>query len=432
MAQDHKQFIFEGHFFDNQSAKATFEYSFDGKRKFREVVEFTQPTKSYDKAALERAMQLAFIVIGTSYYKTFPIKQVVFRGTKLDAWQTKFAQTVYRDGLSQFIYENDLDSNTTAQFHAHNAQDKLTAQPYSGSGVLCLQSGGKDSLLAATLLGNGQTEFTSFNVSSSDVHPSVLDTVGDDRCFVKRIIDRTALAAAQRDGGLNGHIPITYVIYALALLQAILLGKNTIVAAIGHEGEEPHAVIGDLQINHQWSKNWAAELLFAGYIKQYVSADIKLGSVLRGMSELKIAELFADRSWQIFGHCFSSCNLFNYKQRGEKSTLGWCGECPKCANNFLLFAPFVEPKELMTLFAGKNLFEKPLLLEIWKGLLGIDGVMKPFECVGQIDELRLAYHMAQQRWGADIYRLPFEVPSSDFDYEKRYQQQGWTSELIKE
>ena len=56
-----------------------------------------------------------------------------------------------------------------------------------------------------------------------------------------------------------------------------------------------------------------------------------------------------------------------------------------------------------------------MLTETFKGLLGIDGVMKPFECVGEVDELRLAYHMAQK---IHDYKLPFNVPSTDFDYKK--------------
>ena len=81
------------------------------------------------------------------------------------------------------------------------------------------------------------------------------------------------------------------------------------------------------------------------------------------------------------------------------------------------------------MFNGQDLFEKPLLTETFKGLLGIDGVMKPFECVGETDELRRAYHMAMARGG---YKpVPFDVPDSDFDYEKRYDSQGWANEMVQ-
>jgi len=57
-----------------------------------------------------------------------------------------------------------------------------------------------------------------------------------------------------------------------------------------------------------------------------------------------------------------------------------------------------------------------MLTETFKGLLGIDGVMKPFECVGEVDELRLAYHMAWENFGTESYQLSFDVPKGDFDY----------------
>ena len=125
---------------------------------------------------------------------------------------------------------------------------------------------------------------------------------------------------------------------------------------------------------------------------------------------------------------FSSCNRANYEQGIDNTKLKWCGKCPKCANAFLLFAPFIEAKELKSLFNDEDLFAKPLLNETFKGLLGIDNVMKPFECVGEIDELRLAYHKAQAKGGYE--KLPFEVPDSNFNYMKEYPTQEWAKSLI--
>jgi hypothetical protein len=55
--------------------------------------------------------------------------------------------------------------------------------------------------------------------------------------------------------------------------------------------------------------------------------------------------------------------------------------------------------------------------------------MKPFECVGEIDELRLAYHKAQTKDGYEP--LPFEVPSSSFDYEQTYSAQAWAAKMLQ-
>ena len=142
-----------------------------------------------------------------------------------------------------------------------------------------------------------------------------------------------------------------------------------------------------------------------------------------------MAELFVEHTWATYGHTFSSCNVINYQQGHMNSTLKWCGECPKCANSYLLFAPFLEASELQALFNGQDLFAKPLLEQTFKGLLGVDGVMKPFECVGEIDELRLAYHMAQKKGG--YQPLPFAVPESSFDYTVTYPAQPWAAKMLQ-
>ena len=53
--------------------------------------------------------------------------------------------------------------------------------------------------------------------------------------------------------------------------------------------------------------------------------------------------------------------------------------------------------------------------------------MKPFECTGDIPELRFAYQNRQPGYAA----LPFEVPGSDFDYRAEYPEQPFIAELFK-
>ena len=369
---------------------------------------------------LERSLFLTFLLIGTSYYKTFPTRDVVLRTGRLDEWQANFLNTVYQEGLSQYAFENTLTRQDLANFSATGQSQ--TAVPYHGEGVLSLQSGGKDSLLIASLLTHQGMPFTPFYITNGPSHPALLDELGAPLRIAHRMLDRDALRKAQEDGGLNGHVPVTYIVQAIALIQAVLLGNNTVLAAIGHEGEEPHAWIDDLPVNHQWSKTWAAEEAFAAYVERYISPDIRIGSPLRQYSELKVTQLFARYAWGAFGHSFSSCNQANYGQGRDNTVLSWCGVCPKCANSYLLFAPFIDKTELDELFGGRSLLTNPMLTDTFKGLLGVGGIMKPFECVGEIAELRLAYHQAVQR---GYEPLPFVVPDSSFDIEVRYPAQAW-------
>ena len=412
-------FIFNGYGY--QGGVASFVYSFEGGQQFQEEVYFNALGDGYDENLLDKALFLAFVLIGTSYYKTFPTPHVKFLVGGIDQWQANFFNKVYQEGMSQFAgYENKLTRDDLAHFVPTVAQSEFGIR-YNGSGVLALQSGGKDSLLTAELIHRAQHSFTPWYISSTDGYPQVLSELGEEIITTKRVIDHDALRVAASNGGKNGHVPVTYIVQSLALVQAILLGKNTVLTSIGHEGEEPHGWVGDLPITHQWSKTWEAEQLFAEYVQRYVSADITVGSPLRAHSELRIAELFvqyaADKYWGVF----SSCNIGNYMQGADNSELTWCGNCPKCANSYLLFAPFVTAEKLKGLFGGVDLFEKPQLQETFKGLLGISGYEKPFECVGETAELALAYHMAQEAGGYG--KLSFPVPSSDYNYLQQYPSQ---------
>lgn len=419
------QFSFDKYYYDNQTHEASFLYSFDDGRAFQETFFFREANDSYDEAILDRALRLAHLLIGTSYLKTFPTRNITISHSEIDDWQAVFLNRVYQEGMSQYTFENGLTRDDLAQFSATGLPED--ARAYGGSGIITLQSGGKDSLLLATLLKRADKDFRTLYISSGPAHPSVLDTIAGEPLIIQRSIDRSALQKAAEAGARNGHVPITYIVMAIALVQAVLTGNNTVLAAIGHEGEEPHATVGDLSVTHQWSKTWPAEQQFAEYVRRYISPDIYIGSPLRRYTELRIAELFAKESWTDYGHAFSSCNIANYKQGDDNSALRWDGTCSKCANSYLLFAPFIQPDELKSLFDGQDLFQKPLLAETFKGLLGIDGVPKPFECIGEIDELRLAYAMRREGYGS----LPFAVPESSFEYRQEYPSQPWTNTFIQ-
>jgi hypothetical protein len=416
------KFIFENYAFDTTKNRAEFNYKFSDGRKFRETVGFAgveNPSEKLEKnrenhnaEILNRALFLVFVLIGTSYWKTFGDAEIEL-DAKLDAWQANFFNQVFQEGMGQFAFENKLSRADLAHFSA-NEKDNRDARKFDGRGILTLQSGGKDSLLTATLLRKNHAKFTPWFVASGNHHPKVLDELGENLAIATRNLDRENLEKAKKDDAKNGHVPITYIVQSLALIQSILLNKNQILVSIGHEGVEPHAYIDDLAVNHQWSKTWEAEQLFQNYVHNYISPDIQIGSPIRKYSELKIAELFAKNAWAEFGHKFSSCNVENYRQHADNSVLKWCGDCPKCANAFLIFAPFVDSDELKQLFDGQDLLAKESLEYSFKGLLGVDGVMKPFECVGETGELRQAYHLAQKT--GKYAELPFSVPQSDFDY----------------
>lgn len=424
-------FKFLSYYFDRRSFTATFAYQGIDNFIFSEKIRFSQiegthfnliEDPSLDQI-LDRALFLAFMLIGVSYFKAHPTPNVRI-DLPLDEWQANFFNKVYQEGLSQYAFQNGLTRDYLAHFSAtpdYVAPEAIS--DYKGTGILSLQSGGKDSILTAEILKEKGLNFTSWYVSSTDenTYPAVLDQIQ----FPKHpqvAVREIDLEHLRQSGGLNGHVPVTYIIQSLALIQAILFNQNTVLTSIGQEGNEPHTTIGDLPVNHQWSKTWEAEQLFAEYVHKYITPDIKIGSPIRNLSEMAIAEQFINKCWEKYGYSFSSCNEANYKQGTDNSRLHWCGHCAKCANTYLLFSPFLALHPLKSLFSDVDLFtdvENTVLMDNFKGLLGVDGVMKPFECVGSVDELRTAYHHRQPEYGS----LPFVVPEGHFDYRVTYPMQ---------
>lgn len=425
-------FKFLNYTFDPQTLVAEFSYQGNDKIIFTEKVTFAKPkiNTTTDSELLDRALFLAFMLIGTSYYKAHPTTTVELP-QPLDEFQARFFSTVYQEGLSQFAFENHLTRANLAHFDSAPNYQAMKPLRYTGTGTLALQSGGKDSLLTATLLREQSIDFTPWFVGyGNQHHPQIIDEVSEKPAqIIERFIDHTNL---QKSAGKNGHVPITYIVMSLALIQAILNHENVIITSVAQEGNEPHGMIGDLAVNHQWSKSWFAEQPFAKYVADYLSPDLHIGSPLRKYSEIKVAELFAQKCWQSYGSKFSSCNRANYTQGGNSQNLTWCGDCAKCANSYLLFCPFLPAETLSATFSDQDLFMNPRLTDIFKGLLGIDGVMKPFECIGTIDELRYAYHHRNQSGEKQYHDLPFTVPNSDFNPSTLYPAQPYFQEFFHE
>lgn len=399
-------FEFLNYSFDDTTGVAEFRYR-NEKEAFVEKVSFAiKRSEKYDKKLLDRALFLAFMVLGTSYYKVLAGKTVVV-GQRLDAEQVSFFDKVYQEGLSQFAFENGLTREDLAHFvmsddamHDDTEQGDLLEK----NRALVLVSGGKDSLLALEMLREHGSDCRVMYITSQESYPEIIDEAasGTNPVIVRREIDKEAL---KRAGGMNGHVPVTIINEALALVQAVLLRCGKVVLGIGIEGVEPHAWIGDLAVNHQWSKTSEAQTMMKKYVHDYISSEMTVESVLEDYNELQIAEMFAKKCWAKYGDKFSSCNVANYKQGANNRELKWCGKCAKCANSYLLFAPFVPYEEQMKIF-GHDLFSDPDLAEIFKGLLGVDDVMKPFECIASISELRWAYNHRLPGYG----ELPFSVP----------------------
>ncbi|HEX4248361.1 MAG TPA: hypothetical protein VH008_10890, partial [Pseudonocardia sp.] len=77
----------------------------------------------------------------------------------------------------------------------------------------------------------------------------------------------------------------------------------------------------------------------------------------------------------------------SHQERSDR----WCNNCAKCRFVFLVLAPFMARARLVGIF-GHDLLGDEGQLDGYRELLGLAG-HKPFECVGEITECRVALRM---------------------------------------
>jgi hypothetical protein len=91
----------------------------------------------------------------------------------------------------------------------------------------------------------------------------------------------------------------------------------------------------------------------------------------------------------------------------------WCKRCPKCAYVWLGYMAYL-PRERVDAMFGENLLDVPANLLHYRAMLGL-AEHTPFECIGQIDETRLAFELCRRKGlrGAAMDAFVNEIPPLD-------------------
>ena len=411
MMAKYETFIFENYVFDEGKKTLELQYSLDQAVKFTETYSFNFDFEpDFNRDALERAAFGLFMMAGVSYYKTYLPDRIELNKGSLDESQKGFFAKTYRKGLGEFFYRNQLDPNQSVHFPVNNSASPKPIRMINLRGNLLPIGGGKDSVVAAEILSAEGEDFATWTVGQSDKLNVLLKRIGHDHLAVDRKID-PRLIELNAQGGFNGHIPITAIVSFGAICSSILTNRKNVIFAIERSSGEGNLTYRDAEINHQYSKTLEFERDLRQYVSRYISPDLEYFSLLRPLSELRIAEILARVGIEKYRGTFSSCNR-SYRQNQEQ--ILWCGRCPKCAFVFLILAPFVSKTNLTSLFNGENLFAVPELAETYDELVGLTGY-KPFECVGEIKENRQAVVMARATGNyPELSRFAFT--DSGFDY----------------
>jgi len=414
MKNQWKSFVFENWEWNPEDKHLALRYSFDGELQFEENWWFDfEPTKEIHQESLEKAFEGLWLAAGVSYFKAALPENIEFRVGGIAESQAKFFDKVWRNGLGEFFFQNKIDPTGKIQFPGKSGLIcSVTSSFKSGiEGALLPIGGGKDSLASALILQSGGIDFETWTVGDSEVQSACCEALNVPRVKVRRQIS-PELLRLNKEGALNGHVPISSILAFAGVASALLCGKKYIVLSNEFSASEPNTEWKGFEINHQWSKSLVFEQEFQQYVAENISSEVKYFSLLRPLSELHIAEIFAKKGWDEFGSLFSSCNR-NFHLSGSKITSRWCGTCPKCVFVSLILSPWISAEEINEAFGSIPFAEKEnegLLME----LLGLQGI-KPLECVGTIAEAREAVVLGAQKH-EELKPWTEKFPAPNFDH----------------
>ncbi|TAN04065.1 MAG: endonuclease domain-containing protein [Rhodanobacteraceae bacterium] len=381
-------------------------YAFDNGPELIERVRFPDAPALTEarKPAFDAALRMLHLFAGVSYFKAGVPARIEVETGAPDAATADLLDALYLHGLAEFAYRNGLDLRGKIAFPRRSAPAR---EWNSGSraGALLQRhralvpiGGGKDSLVVAEALKSAGIAATAIWVGASPLIASVAARTGLPMLNIGRELS-PLLFEYNRIGAWNGHIPVTAINSAILACAAILYRYDAIAFANERSASAATLEYEGQQVNHQWSKGWAFEKLFADWLHSHVAADLDYFSLLRPYSELAVTRAFA-KSGAAYFDAFSSCNR-NFRILGPKPADRWCGQCPKCHFVFLALAPFLPKPRLLQIF-GRNLLDDEALAPGFDALIEYHD-HKPFECVGEASEARAAFAelAARPEWRED-------------------------------
>ncbi len=399
MLNEQERFVFEGYQIDEKNSSLIFNYAMEKQEEtinFQEKIFFPEIgfcPKAVPEELLKRILENLLLAIGINYWKAFCPSNISLGDVSLSEAQAEFWNKFYSDGMGEFYYQNKMDPNGLVKFPFDAEKKEFPKIDFERKNrSLVLFGGGRDSIVTAEFLKKAGKDFVLAFVNEDDVKKNTSVLVGKETLAIERKIDQKLIELGRQNKVFKGHVPISLIWGFIYSFVAIVYDFKYIVTS-----NEGSSNFGNVEyrgkiINHQWSKSWEAEKLFNNYVKNFISPDITYFSLLRPFSEIKITELFLKHEKYLSS--FSSCNA-NFKMEGKLRDSLWCGHCPKCVFVFTLISAFLSKEQLIAIF-GKNLYEDEKLLPVFSEILGISGI-KPFECVGTPDEMRLAFTMASEK-----------------------------------
>jgi hypothetical protein len=392
-------FRYEGYRLDPARGLLACRYAL-GERKFEERVTL-DPGGQWDDPAAGAAARLVFLLAGVSYYKTAAPPVIDLGATAVTAAERKFLRTFYLDGLGEYAYRNGLDlSGLRIDGPELPVPDLAAPERPDPVRPLVPFGGGIDSIVTVEHV-RQRADAALFIMSRPgevfDAIEAPAAVTGLPIIRAGREIDPQLLRSREL-GFLNGHVPVTGILSAIAVLAAILDGRDAVVMSNEWSASIPTLEVDGRPVNHQYSKSAAFEAAFRSVLAPALGGSLTYFSALRPYSELWVAQRFAALT-QYHG-TFRSCNRAFHLDRSRRLD-HWCGRCDKCCFIDLILAPFLPAAELEKIFGGQEPLADPdpgdSLAGRFRALLGTAPEAKPWECVGEAGECRAAVRLAARR-----------------------------------
>ena len=360
----------------------TFHFSLDDRYDFYPTLTIpSRPFYRWETIPQTQLETLAFqigMVELVSYWKLACPKTIVVKPFDLKLCQKKWWRHLYYNGLGEFRYLNGIDCSEADFLKIESGTDhemKSIDMPLEEKTLIPV-GGGKDSVVTLEML-RDEMPVIPLIVNPRGATIECIKAAGytmDDVAVINRTLDPTMLRLNQ-EGFLNGHTPFSALLAFISILIGFGTGSKYI--ALSNESSANESTVPGTDINHQYSKSIEFERDFREYVAVHLNEEIQYFSFLRPLSEMQIASFFS--RCEAYHGVFKSCNA------GSK-TDSWCGKCPKCLFTWIILSPFLSKEKLTAIF-GKDLMADASLQPIFEELNGTAAV-KPFECVGTVEEVR--------------------------------------------
>lgn len=338
-----------------------------------------------------------------NYWKATCSPNIQIHSGHLDKKQKSWWKDLITNGMGQYFFTNSINftKNGFIALKTDHPGHKIVQKTITAGDnkVLVPIGGGKDSSVTLELLRqNKGWDVAGFVLGNNLASKAILKNANINKTIVCRRYIDPLLFKLNSKGYLNGHVPFSAFLAFLSYLSATLTGIKYVAFSNERSANEGNVEYLKHQINHQWSKSYTFENRFRGYVNDFLFPKIVYFSLLRPLYELQIARIFS--RFPKYFSSFVSCNSQSKINNRNKSTSGWCGNCPKCLFTYAILYPFIEDKVIIKIF-GKDLFKDDNLLSIMDELIN-PRTIKPFECVGTKTEARIAFYLSLKKAGKDL------------------------------